>query len=117
VGASFQRSLLPGRVIPLELTAQGIVPAVLDVAPGEKVTFELRTSETTSLHVVDVSELAMMRLDAGGMMVDHGRTSIGTIVPAGVTVRMTWTAPDEVGGLARLRLHDAARDTIAELTP
>jgi Cu+-exporting ATPase len=117
VGASFQRSLLPGRVIPLELTAQGIVPAVLDIAPGEKVTFELRTSETTSLHVVDVSELAMMRLDAGGMMVDHGRASVGTIVPAGVTVRMTWTAPDEEGGLARLRLHDAARDTIAELTP
>ena len=117
VGASFQRSLLPGRVIPLELTAQGIVPAVLDVAPGEKVTFELRTAETTSLHVVDVSELAMMRLDADGMMVDHGRASIGTIVPAGITVRMTWTAPDEEGGLARLRLHDAARDTIAELTP
>ena len=117
VGASFQRSLLPGRVIPLELTAQGIVPAVLDIAPGEKVTFELRTSETTSLHVVDVSELAMMRLDAGGMMVDHGRASVGTIVPAGVTVRMTWTAPDEEGGLARLRLHDATRDTIAELTP
>jgi hypothetical protein len=59
----------------------------------------------------------MMRLDAGGMMVDHGRASVGTIVPAGVTVRMTWTAPDEEGGLARLRLHDAARDTIAELTP
>jgi len=117
VGATFQRSLLPGRVIPIELTAAGIVPAVLDIAPGEKVTFELRTSETTSLHVVDVSELAMMRLDAGGMMVEHGRASIGTIVPAGVTVRMTWTAPDEEGGLARLRLHDAARDTIAELTP
>jgi Cu+-exporting ATPase len=115
-GAAFQRSLLPGRVIALELTAAGIVPAVLDVAPGEKVTFELRTAETTTLHVVDVSELAMMRLDAGGMMVDHGRASVGTIVPAGVTVRMTWTAPDEPGGLARLRLHDAARDTIAELT-
>jgi P-type Cu+ transporter len=116
VGVSFQRSLLPGRVIPLELTAQGIVPAVLDIAPGEKVTFELRTAETTSLHVVDVSELAMMRIDADGMMVEHGRASVGTIVPAGVTVRMTWIAPDETGGLARLRLHDAARDTIAELS-
>jgi P-type Cu+ transporter len=115
VGASFQRSLLPGRVIPVELTTEGIRPAVLDVSPGEKVTFELRTDETTSLHVVDVSELAMMRLDAGGMMVDHGRGSVGTIVPAGVTVRMTWTAPDDAGGLARLRLHDAARDSIAEL--
>jgi P-type Cu+ transporter len=116
-GAAFQRSLLPGRVIPLELTATGIVPAVLDIAPGEKVTFELRTESTTSLHVVDVSELAMMQMDAGGMMMDLGRGSVGTIVPAGVTVRMTWTAPDEPGGLMRLRLHDAARDTIAELTP
>jgi P-type Cu+ transporter len=116
VGATFQRSLLPGRVIALELTASGIVPSVLDVAPGEKVTFELRTVETTSLHVVDVAALAMMRMEAGGMLVDHGRASIGTIVPAGTTVRMTWTAPDDEGGLARLRLHDAARDTIAELS-
>jgi P-type Cu+ transporter len=115
VGATFQRSLLPGRVIAVELTAGGIVPASLDVAPGEKVTFELRTDATTSLHVVDVAELAMMRMEADGMVVDHGSAGVGTIVPAGTTVRMTWTAPDTDGELARLRLHDAARDTIAEL--
>jgi P-type Cu+ transporter len=117
VGATFQRSLLPGRTIDVALTAQGIVPAALDVAPGEKVTFVLSTDATTSFHLLDVVDLAMMRESAAldGMAMDHGRDSVGTIVPAGLTVRLTWTAPDTRDELVRLRAHDDLRDAVAEL--
>ena len=48
---------------------------------------------------------------------DHGRDAVGTVVPAGTTVRLTWTAPDDPDALLRLRLHDELRDTTAELVP
>ena len=117
VGATFQRSLLPGRVIPVELSASGPDPLVLDIRPGEKVTFELRSDATTSFHLVDVVELAMMRSAADGAMMDHGRAAVGTIVPEGLTVRLTWTAPATAEGLERLRAHDALRDATALLRP
>jgi soluble P-type ATPase len=117
VGATFQRSLLPGRTIEVALTQQGVLPGTLDVVPGEKVTFVLTTDATTSFHLLDVVDLAMMRESAAaeGMAMDHGRRSVGTIVPQGLTVRLTWTAPDTREALARLRAHDDLRDAVAEL--
>ena len=59
----------------------------------------------------------MMRTDAAGGTMDHGRDAVGTVVPEGTTVRMTWTVPDDPDAVRRLRLHDDARDTVAELVP
>ncbi len=117
VGAVFQRSLLPGRPVALALTEEGVAPAVVEVVPGEKVTFVLDADARTSLHLVDVVDLAMMRTEADGAAMDHGRDAIGTVVPEGTTVRMTWTVPDDPDAVRRLRLHDDARDTVAELVP
>jgi Cu+-exporting ATPase len=116
---AFQRSLLPGREVPLALTADGPAPATVVVTPGERVTFVLTSDATTSLHLVDVTELAMMRMTPEGAAAEmrHGRRTIGTVVPAGVTVRLTWTAPREPDALRRLRLHDGLRDATAELVP
>jgi len=119
VGAMFQRSLLPGRTIDVSLTAGGVVPALIEVVPGEKVTFVLDADVRTSFHVVDVVELAMMRMDAdaGGTTMDHGRDAVGTVVPVGTTVRLTWTVPSDPDAVIRLRIHDDARDAVAELVP
>ena len=115
--AAFQRSLLPGRPVPVALTAEGVLPAVVAVAPGERVTFVLDADATTSFHLVDVVDLALMRAAADGAAMDHGRDAVGTVVPAGTTVRLTWTAPDDPDALLRLRLHDDLRDATAELLP
>jgi hypothetical protein len=32
-------------------------------------------------------------------------------------VRMTWVVPSDPDAVLRLRLHDGARDTVAELVP
>jgi P-type Cu+ transporter len=117
VGAAFQRSLLPGRTIDIALTERGVVPAVVQVVPGEKVTFVLDADARTSFHLVDVVDLAMMRMEASGTAMDHGRRAVGTVVPAGMTVRLTWTVPDDADAVLRLRIHDGARDTVAELEP
>jgi len=118
VGVEFQRSLLPGRTIDVALTASGIAPERIEVVPGEKVTFVMDADARTSLHLVDVVDLAMMRMDTGeGMVMDHGRGAVGTVVPQGTTVRMTWRVPDDPDAVLRLRLHDGARDTVAELVP
>ena len=115
--AAFQRSLLPGRPVPVALTSDGVVPAVVPVEPGERVTFVLDADATTSFHLVDVVDLALMRAAADGAAMDHGRGAIGTVVPAGTTVRLTWTAPDDPDALLRLRIHDELRDATAELVP
>lgn len=117
VGFEFQRSLLPGRTVEVAMTSQGVAPALIEVVPGEKVTFVLDADARTSLHLVDVVDLAMMRTVADGTAMDHGRDAIGTVVPDGMTVRMTWVVPDDADAVRRLRLHDDARDTVAELVP
>ncbi len=117
VGFEFQRSLLPGRTVEVTMTSQGVAPALIEVVPGEKVTFVLDADARTSLHLVDVVDLAMMRTVADGTAMDHGRDAIGTVVPDGMTVRMTWVVPDDADAVRRLRLHDDARDTVAELVP
>ncbi len=114
--AAFQRSLLPGREVPLTLTADGITPTAVIVAPGERVTFVLDADATTSFHIVDVTALAMTA-PTGHAAVDHGRDAVGTVVPAGTTVRLTWTAPGDPTALQRLRLHDARSGASAELFP
>ena len=48
---------------------------------------------------------------------DHGRDTVGTVVPAGTTVRLTWTVPDDRDAVRRLLIHDEARDTVGELAP
>jgi len=117
VGAAFQRSLLPGRTIDIALTEGGVFPAVVQVVPGEKVTFVLDADARTSFHLVDVVDLAMMRMDASGGTMDHGRSAVGTVVPAGTTVRLTWIVPADADAVLRLRIHDDVRDTVAELSP
>lgn len=118
VGVTFQQSLLPGRTIDVALTAEGVVPASIELVPGEKVTFVLDADVRTSFHLVDVVDLAMMRADAGmGMAMDHGRETVGTVVPAGTTVRLTWTVPDDADAVRRLLIHDDVRDTVAALAP
>ena len=117
VGVEFQRSLLPGRTIDVTLTASGVAPELVEVVPGEKVTFVMTSDARTSLHVIDVVDLSMMRTMAGDGTMDHGRASIGTVLPEGTTVRMTWVVPDDPDAVRRLRLHDGARDTVAELVP
>jgi hypothetical protein len=120
VGFELQRSLLPGRTIDLALTASGIAPELVEVVPGEKVTFVMDADARTSLHLVDVADLAMMRMSVDGVAgaaMDHGRRAVGTVVPQGTTVRMTWVVPDDRDAVLRLRLHDGARDTVAELVP
>jgi hypothetical protein len=117
VGFEFQRSLLPGRTVEVAMTASGVTPELVEVVPGEKITFVLDADTRTSLHVIDVVELAMMRETADGQEMDHGRDTVGTVVPDGMTVRMTWVVPDDPDAVRRLRLHDDARDTIAELVP
>ena len=117
VGAAFQRSLLPGRTVDVAMTAAGVVPAVVEVVPGEKVTFVLDADARTTFHVIDVVELAMMRLDDTGAAMDHGGMAVATVVPDGTTVRLTWTVPDDADEVRRLRLHDHERDTVAELVP
>jgi Cu+-exporting ATPase len=117
VGFEFQRSLLPGRTIAVTLTASGIAPEIVEVVPGEKVTFVMDADARTSLHLVDVVELSMMRAGAEGATMDHGRRAIGTVVPQGTTVRMTWVVPTDPDAVRRLRLHDGARDSVAELVP
>jgi len=71
----------------------------------------------TSFHLVDVVDLAMMRTLADGAAMDHGRTAVGTVVPEGTTVRLTWVVPDDADAVLRLRIHDDARDTVADLVP
>jgi Cu+-exporting ATPase len=117
VGFEFQRSLLPGRHIEVALTASGIAPELVEVVPGEKVTFVMDADARTSLHLIDVVELSMMRMSADGQAMDHGRGAVGTVVPAGITVRMTWIVPSDPDAIRRIRLHDDARDTVAELVP
>jgi hypothetical protein len=117
VGAAFQRSLLPGRTVEVGLTAGGVTPGVVEVVPGEKVTFVLDADARTTFHVVDVVELAMMRLDDTGAEMDHGGTAVATVVPDGTTVRLTWTVPADADAVRRLRLHDHVRDTVGELVP
>ncbi len=117
VGVEFQRSLLPGRTIDLTLTSAGLTPDTIEVLPGEKVTFVLLADTRTSVHVLDVVDLAMMRSMAGDGAMDHGRAAIGTVLPEGTTVRMTWVVPTDPDAIRRLRLHDDARDTVAELVP
>jgi len=120
VGGMFQRSLLPGRAIDVALTEGGVSPAVVQVVPGEKVTFVLQADARTSFHLVDVVDLAMMRADessASGAGMDHGRSAVGTVVPEGTTVRLTWVVPDDPDAVLRLRIHDDVRDTVADLQP
>ena len=114
---AFQRSLLPGRSVPVALTAEGLRPAAVAVVPGERVTFVLDADVTTSFHVVDVVDLALMRDAAEGTTMDHGRDAVGTVVPAGTTVRLTWTVPDAPDAVRRLLIHDDLRDVTAELVP
>ncbi len=117
VGGMFQRSLLPGRPIDIALTEGGVIPAVVQVVPGEKVTFILDADERTRFHLVDVVDLAMMRADSSDSGMDHGRDAVGTVVPEGITVRLTWMVPDDAGTVLRLRIHDDASDTVADLVP
>ena len=115
VGVQFQRTLLPGRPVPVELGAAGVSPRVITAAPGEKVTFELTADASSRFALTEVSASTPTE-QAGGApigdgdaaMADHDLTDVGalpgTLVPADTTVRFTWTLPEDPQDLARLRL-------------
>jgi P-type Cu+ transporter len=122
-GFEFQRSLLPGRAIPVELSGAGIGPDPITATPGEKVTFELSTASEADFQLVDVTELPALLADGhdghapGDEVVGHdahGGRRIGTVVPADTLVRFTWTLPEDPAELSRLRAVDTTTGAVAE---
>jgi P-type Cu+ transporter len=118
-GVEFQRSLLPGRAIPIALDPAGLEPDVITVAPGEKVTFELRSDGPAEFLLVDVTEVPdLLGHDHdAGMTHAHDGRRVGTVVPPGTVVRFTWTLPDEEVALRRLRAVDPSTGAVAAFEP
>ena len=118
-GVEFQRSLLPGRTVPVELS-DGLSLERIVAAPGEKLTFELTSDRPAEFLLVPADQAAMVTQtlphdgehaaesgmgtdDAGGAIAHaHGGRRIGTVVPPDTLVRFTWTLPDEPGELTEL---------------
>jgi P-type Cu+ transporter len=119
-GVEFQRSLLPGRAIPVALAPAGLQPDAFPVAPGEKVTFELTSDGPAEFLLVDVAEVPELLghghdADGDTMASAHGHDGrrVGTVVPANTVVRFTWTLPDDVVELRRLRAIDPSTGAVA----
>jgi P-type Cu+ transporter len=99
-GVTFQRSLLPGRPVAVELTGTSVEVAggVVEVRPGEKVTFDITNTSGAP------ADFALVRAGeahagagghAGGdVAVAHSADLPGVTGPAGMRVRFTWTLPD-----------------------
>jgi P-type Cu+ transporter len=115
-GVEFQRSLLPGRTIPVALEPAGLEPDTLPVAIGEKVTFELRSDGPGEFLLVDVTEVPeLLGHGHADEMTRHGHDGqrIGTVVPPDTVVRFTWTLPDDDVELRRLRAIDPTTGAVA----
>lgn len=121
-GVEFQRSLLPGRGIPVALEPSGLVPDTFVVEPGEKVTFELTSDGPAEFLLVDVTEVPDLLghgHEEGMAHPAHDGRRIGTVVPPDTVVRFTWTLPDDPVELRRLRAIDPSTGAVAafEATP
>jgi hypothetical protein len=118
-GVEFQRSLLPGRAVPVELS-EGLSLDRIVAEPGEKLTFELTSDRPAEFLLVPADQASMVtpslphdmehpaepemgaddEMGAGGHAHDGPR--IGTVVPPDTLVRFTWTLPAEPSELADL---------------
>jgi hypothetical protein len=97
-GVTFQRSLLPGRPIAVELTGEAVEVdgGVVEVTPGEKVTFDVTNTSDgpADLALVTGADDLAAHGGHGGGTVTHSADLPGVTVPAGMRVRFTWTLPD-----------------------
>jgi len=116
VGFEFQRSLLPGRPVEVDLS-EGLSVEEIVAEPGEKLTFELSSDRAAEFLLVPADGVAHVEssiagidgADAGdGAMMhpDQGRR-IGTVVPPDTAVRFTWTLPDDADELTDLVVVEA----------
>jgi P-type Cu+ transporter len=115
-GVEFQRSLLPGRAVPVALDPAGLEPEVISAVPGEKVTFELSSDGPGEFLLVDVAEVPdLLGHDHATERTAHAHDGrrIGTVVPPGTLVRFTWTLPDDPVELRRLRAIDPTTGAVA----
>jgi P-type Cu+ transporter len=122
-GVEFQRSLLPGRTVPVALVPGGLEPDTIVAEPGEKVTFELTSDGPAEFLLVDVAAVPdLLGHDHGaeptaGPAHAHDERRIGTVVPPGTQVRFTWTLPDDPVELQRLRAIDPTTGATAAFQP
>ncbi|MFO7779474.1 MAG: heavy metal translocating P-type ATPase [Nitriliruptoraceae bacterium] len=117
-GVEFQRSLLPGRTVPVELS-DGLSVERIVAEPGEKLTFELVSDRPAEFLLVSEDQASMVTptlpsegtgapgagMDADDQMpLAHGHDDrrVGTVVPPDTVVRFTWTLPDDAGELTEL---------------
>ncbi|MEX0705028.1 MAG: heavy metal translocating P-type ATPase [Nitriliruptoraceae bacterium] len=114
----FQRSLLPGRVIEVHARDHG---DQIVVEPGEKLTFEFRVDQASEYLLVDRAAVDGL---VGDVAPGHGHTDVaaegrrvGTVVPPGTTVRLTWTLPDDPAAVERLVLVETMDGGTMALVP
>ena len=112
-GFEFQRSLLPGRTVPIELS-DGLSVEQIVAEPGEKLTFELTSDRAAEFLLAPADEAAMvtpslphardgaMEHDEVAMAHGHDGRRVGTVVPPDTIVRFTWTLPDDPAELTDL---------------
>jgi len=112
-GVEFQRSLLPGRTVPIELSA-GLSVEEIVAEPGEKLTFELTSDRAAEFLLVPADQAAtvtpslphahdgVMDHDEVAMAHGHDGRRVGTVVPPDTIVRFTWTLPDDPAELTDL---------------
>ncbi len=125
-GVEFQRSLLPGRSVPISLD-EGLSVTEVEADPGEKLTFELTSDRAAEFLLVPSEQVAMVTRaeDGGGMagMDDpadaghaHDGRRIGTVVPPDTVVRFTWTLPDDAGEVSDLVAVETTTGDTASFT-
>jgi P-type Cu+ transporter len=109
-GVEFQRSLLPGRTVPVALD-EGLSITEVVAAPGEKLTFELTSDRAAEFLLVPSDQVDAVTGGAATMPgMDHDATAphahdgrrIGTVVPPDTVVRFTWTLSDDPAEVADL---------------
>ncbi len=123
-GVEFQRSLLPGRTVPIDLST-GLVVEEIVAEPGEKLTFELTSDRAAEFLLVPADQAAMvtpslpdahdgaMGHDEVAMAHGHDGRRVGTVVPPDTIVRFTWTLPDDPADLTDLVAIETTTGTTA----
>jgi hypothetical protein len=122
-GVEFQRSLLPGRTVPISLDA-GLSVTEVVAEPGEKLTFEL-TSDRAAEFLLVASDQVDMVIDADGdgdmagmghAAAGHDDRRVGTVVPPDTVVRFTWTLPSAAEEVADLVAVETTSGATASFT-
>ncbi|MEX2561911.1 MAG: heavy metal translocating P-type ATPase [Nitriliruptoraceae bacterium] len=117
----FQRSLLPGRIIEIVVADADVLPAQIQVATGEKITLAFTTDRDARFAIVaaDAVDETMPHVGHGpgdipGAEPMAAGRDIATSVPAGTSVRLTWTLPDDRALLEQLVVHEAVSGATIE---